>query len=286
MKLHILGAGNPDPSPTRYGSAFVLEIGDERLLIDCGPATTFKMAQAGIRPTQIGWLLFTHHHFDHNADYPCFLLTRWDGSTQRTPALQVVGPSPTALITDRLIGEQGAFVHDWRARVEHLVSQRMFTDRGGTLPRPTPTAAVREVDDGDVVDGGVWTARVRRLTHAEPWLLSVGYRFETSAGVIAIVNDAGPDDALVDLARDADAVVIACAFNAAYAASHAEVPPMITGTEDAGRMAAAAGAHTAMLVHCNRGVAENREATIAEVARHYSGRILLADEGQCLEVGG
>ena len=55
---------------------------------------------------------------------------------------------------------------------------------------------------------------------------------------------------------------------------------MITGTDDAGRIAQRAGAKTAVLVHCNRGVAApgRREQAVVEVARHYTGRIILADE--------
>lgn len=280
MELYVLGAGTPDAHADRYGSAFVLRAGGELLMVDCGPAATYKLARCGMRPTDIHHLLFTHHHFDHNADYPCFALTRWDIGAQRIGPLYVYGPPPTAAITDRLFGDAGAFVYDWRARVEHPVSQRMFTDRGGTLPRPAPAIRVREVADGDRIDGGGWTARVARLTHAEPWLASVGYRIETEEGVTAVVNDAGPDDAMVELGRDADLLVMACAFDSEYAADHPEVPPMITGTEDAGRIAQRAGAKTAVLVHCNRGVAApgRRERAVVEVARHFSGRIILADE--------
>ena len=94
MKLYVLGGGNPDPNPERFGSSFVFEVGGEHLMVDCGPAATYKLAQAGLRPTQINWLFFTHHHFDHNADYPCFLLTRWDQGAHRAARLNVIGPRP------------------------------------------------------------------------------------------------------------------------------------------------------------------------------------------------
>ena len=32
MKVHVIGSGCPDARPDRYGSAFVLEIGDDSLL--------------------------------------------------------------------------------------------------------------------------------------------------------------------------------------------------------------------------------------------------------------
>ena len=52
LRLHLLGCGYPPPYGTgdriRHGSAFLLEVGPELLLIDCGPATTYKMARMGI----------------------------------------------------------------------------------------------------------------------------------------------------------------------------------------------------------------------------------------------
>ena len=57
--------------------AFV-DVGVEYLMVDCGPAATHKLVQMGIFPTRVDYLFFTHHHFDHDVDYPCFLLCRWD----------------------------------------------------------------------------------------------------------------------------------------------------------------------------------------------------------------
>ncbi|GAG30309.1 unnamed protein product, partial [marine sediment metagenome] len=78
MRLHVLGSGCPVPTPEHYGSSFILEVGTDLLMVDCGPATTFKMAQMGIMPGRVEHLFLTHHHFDHNVDLPCFALTRWD----------------------------------------------------------------------------------------------------------------------------------------------------------------------------------------------------------------
>ncbi len=45
MQLHIIGAGCPHPSGDQYGSAFLLEVGDDLIMVDCGPGTTYKMAR-------------------------------------------------------------------------------------------------------------------------------------------------------------------------------------------------------------------------------------------------
>ena len=81
------------------------------MLFDCGPAATLKLARAGFAPGQIDRLFFTHHHFDHNADYAAFAIARWDGA-DLIPDLRVYGPWPTAEVTERLFGESGAFAFD------------------------------------------------------------------------------------------------------------------------------------------------------------------------------
>ena len=54
-RLYILGAGTPTPTAQRFGSSYVVEVGGEYLMFDCGPATTHKLVQAGLRPTQIDY---------------------------------------------------------------------------------------------------------------------------------------------------------------------------------------------------------------------------------------
>ncbi len=121
LRLHVLGAGTPTPTPSRFGTSYVLDLGGGRLaMFDCGPAATHKLVKAGLWPTKVDHLFFTHHHFDHDIDYPCFLLCRWDQSIGKENRLQVIGPKLTELITERILGENGAFVHDWKARVVAL----------------------------------------------------------------------------------------------------------------------------------------------------------------------
>ena len=94
-KLYLLGTGTPTPTKSRFGTSFVLQLDEDCIMFDCGPAATYKLVKAGLFPTQIDYLFFTHHHFDHNSDYPCFLLCRWDQSTGKENRLQVLGPPPT-----------------------------------------------------------------------------------------------------------------------------------------------------------------------------------------------
>ena len=123
--IHVLGAGTPTPTPNRFGAAFVVKTGSDQIMLDCGPAATHKLVKSGLWPTNINHLFFTHHHFDHDIDYPCFLLCRWDQSTGKEDILKVYGPKLTEQITRGILDkEEGLFAHDWIARVNHPLSQR------------------------------------------------------------------------------------------------------------------------------------------------------------------
>ena len=45
--VHILGAGTPTPTPTRFGSSYVVDMDGQYLMVDCGPAATHKLVKAG-----------------------------------------------------------------------------------------------------------------------------------------------------------------------------------------------------------------------------------------------
>ena len=90
--------------------------------------------KAGLLLTQVDHL-FTHHHFDHDVDYPAFLLTRWDQSIGRERTLRVFGPAPTERLTRGILDErEGIFAHDWIARVNHPLSLNAYRRRRGPLP--------------------------------------------------------------------------------------------------------------------------------------------------------
>ena len=103
--ITIIGCGTPSPTPDRFGSAHLVDIAGEKILFDCGPATTWKLVQNGIKPTDIDTVVFTHHHFDHDADFPTFILTRWDQMVPRDRELHVYGPTLTEEFTNGIIDE-------------------------------------------------------------------------------------------------------------------------------------------------------------------------------------
>src|SRR5262249_46769006 len=88
---------------------------------------------------------FTHHHFDHDVDYPCFLLCRWDQGAGKEVPLRVYGPPPTALLTERLLDPAvGAISHVWQARIRAREGSVVVT--GDTAPCPPVIDVARGAD--------------------------------------------------------------------------------------------------------------------------------------------
>jgi ribonuclease BN (tRNA processing enzyme) len=276
LRLHIVGSGCPVPTRTRYGSAFILEAGTEWVMVDCGPATTWKMTQMKIAPGKISHLFFTHHHFDHNVDFPCFALTRWDLSHGTEPPLKVYGPSPTRAFVERLLGAQGAFFDDLNARIKHPVSVELFKRRGGKPPRPAPAIDAQDVGAGKIAQSDAWTATAVRVHHVEPRLESLAFRFDTPSGSIVFAGDCGDCESLRQLTQGADTLVIACVFigpTKVYG-------DIITGTPQIAEIGRACGVKRIILSHAWPGVdaPEAKEKAIADVARTYHGTVLFPEE--------
>lgn len=283
-KIHILGAGTPTPTPTRFGSAFALQIANQTIMIDCGPAATHKLVKAGLWPTQIDHLFFTHHHFDHDIDYPCFLLCRWDQSTGNENILQVFGPPPTQHITHGILDENhGIFAHDWKARISHPLSQRIHVNRGGTLPRKPPQVNPHDITPGKILTTNSWQVTAAPAEHVQPYLDSLAYRFDTPAGSIVFTGDTQPCQSVTQLAQNADIMLCMCWDDQQTMNTQGESPGQC-GTLGAAQMAQTAGVKTLALVHIGPHLAQpgTKEKGIGDIRQIYNGNIIFTDELQTL----
>jgi ribonuclease Z len=287
MRVTLLGAGVPTPTPRRFGSAYLLDVANRTLLVDCGPATTYKLTRAGRLTPEVSLLLFTHHHFDHNADYPCFVLTRWDQDVDQTP-LRVYGPPPTADLTRKLFDAPGgAWVCDWNARVEHQGSQRVFANRGGTLPRRPPQIDAFDIDATFVLEEDGFAVRAADTVHAQPFLESVAYRIDSDQASIVFTGDTEPVDSVVELARGADMQICMC-WDTDTAMEMDGLSRGMTGTPSAGMLAAQAGIRTLVLTHVGPHLDSPsvREKGLRDAAAIFDGRIVFGEELRTLDVAG
>ena len=278
-RLFILGSGGPQPMNDRFGESYVLQLGDEYLMFDCGPAATDRLFRMGMSPTQIDNLFFTHHHFDHDVDYPCFLLSRWDTGSSKENRLSVYGPTLTEQLTERILDEHvGAYAHDWIARINHPLSLNAYQLRGGVLPRLPPSLDVKDIGPGPVAKGSDWEVTCAPAEHVQPYLDSLAYRVESSEGTFVFTGDTRPCESVAKLAKGADVLVFVCVDLQSEIDGSPEGEYM-SGTTNAGKLAQEAGAKKLVLVHnSSMAVPGRMERGIAEVASVYDGEIIFAKD--------
>src|SRR5688500_10415102 len=131
MKLTLLGTGTPTPSLKRASSSYLIELGNDVILMDHGPGSHHRLLEAGKHAVDVTHVFFSHLHYDHCSDYVRLMLTRWDQGADRIPELKVYGPPPIRRMTSLLFGEDGAFGPDINARIQHQGSIDIFVARGG-----------------------------------------------------------------------------------------------------------------------------------------------------------
>ena len=284
-KVHILGGGTPTPTPARFGTSYVAEVAGQQIMVDCGPAATDKLVKAGLWPTNVDYVFFTHHHFDHDVDFPCFLLCRWDQSNGSENRLEVYGPTLTEKFTEDIIGEDGVFAHDWNARINFIGSQHVFVNRGGTLPRPAPDVFAKDVAPGRVYSGENWEMKAAEAIHVQPYLDSLAYRIDSEEGSIVFTGDTEPCQAVVDLAADADLMFCMCWDEEDSMNANKENIGQ-TGTRGAAQMAQEAGVKKLVLAHIGANLSSHpvMEKGIGDAKGIYDGDLIFSEELMVVDV--
>jgi ribonuclease BN (tRNA processing enzyme) len=191
-------------------SGCVVEIGENVILLDHGPGSHHRMLEAGISPTDITHLFFTHLHYDHCLDYARLVLTRWDQGHGEIPKLKVYGPPYTTRMTEALFGSEGAFAKDIEARIKHPASVQTYEMRGGVPPRLPPAPEVTEIESGQVIEGNDWRIRAVAVSHVQPYLACYGYIVQSKEGSLAYSGDAGRSDGFIQLAEGCDVMIHMC----------------------------------------------------------------------------
>lgn len=256
-------------------------------MIDCGPAATWKLVKAGLNPGQIDTLLFTHHHYDHDVDYPCFLLNRWGHHDWgQLNALSAYGPRHTETLTDRILNpEYGAWAPDWISRTQHPASLALYQNRGGVLPRRPPAVTATDIGPGTVIETSHWRITASPAEHFEPFLDSLAYRVDTDDGSVVFTGDTQPCQSVVDLAQDVDLLVCMCWDLQADMDANGECVGQC-GTAGAARMAQQAAVKRLLLTHMEPQLVQHGrlETGIADVAMAYDGQVLFAEELMTVDI--
>ncbi|MCP5074155.1 MAG: MBL fold metallo-hydrolase [Rhodobacteraceae bacterium] len=282
MKLTILGSGSPEAYKRRASTGYLLEIGDDKILFDCGGGVVDNLIRSDRLPADITHLFFTHYHTDHMMDYARLVHAAWDEGGK---PIKVFGPKPLADINEGYFGKNGVLQNDLRARTELPTSQQVWVARGGTLPRSWPSPEITEIEPGFTFSGNGWALNTTLATHAQPVLDCLAFSVEHGGRKFVYSGDTGINDDVSAMCQDADFLIHWC-----YRGSGEDVHPALKSMSpdpgEVARMAEAARVKRLYLTHfrIHMDTDEEHAKVKADLASFFSGESGIVEDLEVYEV--
>ncbi len=213
MKLTVLGSGGIFPDPQRGGPAYLISGQDHHLLLDAGPGALRSLIKTGVSPDDLDGVCITHQHTDHTSEL--LLLLDLERCRIRKKPLWFAGTS--------IIDELFDFHRDWGREQPYelpFVLKRLLLPGTGNI--------------GPFAIEGV------RVPHTKN---SIGLRISIDDHTVVYPGDCGPGKEVIELARDADLLILECTMP-----SGSPSPTHLT-PEDAADIALQSGAKQVVLSH-------------------------------------
>ena len=198
MRFILLGSGAVRPTLSHWGPAQVVQVAGENLLFDCGRGASMRLVEAGIPLTAIRRMFFTHHHYDHNCDFPYLFLTSW--VLGRDFPMEVYGPRGTVEFCDGLF--QRVYREDIATRREHP----LYSARGCEY-------AARDVLEEEwTLEAEGFRVRMVHAVHKSHIIDNLAFRVEAEGKAIVVVGDTMVCDSVKRISQGADLLVHECTF--------------------------------------------------------------------------
>lgn len=250
MRLTVLGTGTARPVADSAASGILVESGDTAVLFDIGSGIASRLEAAFGPATNLSGLVVGHFHADHWIDLAP-LRYRFPWGDPAPQPLPVYLP-PTGF-----------------ERLEHLAAA--INERPGFF---APAFAVTEYASGDVIRIGELTIEPHAVGHYVPaWSMNI----TGPDARVVYAGDMGPSDAVVELAKGADLLILEATLESA---ATDDTRRGHLSTEEAIDHVARAGVPRGLLVHYH---SERRE-IIAEMCKQSGVPVAPATPGMVLEV--
>ena len=253
MKLTTIGTGTGAPHPTRVCAGHLVEAGSVRLLLDCGNGVVHRMASLGIAWGDITHVAITHFHADHIADLPMLIFAwRWGQLPPRSEAITILGPVGIQALLERYAAAFGSWVLDPGFPV---LVQEMAPAAEVTLGTDNLTLASLQVP------------------HTPE---SMAYSVVHAGKRLVYTGDTSFDVRVGEWAAGCDVLLAECSLP-----DELTIPEHLTPRQT-GALAAIAQPTCLLLTHLYPPL-DNVD-VVAQVAEHFSGRVVIATDGFSIEL--
>jgi ribonuclease Z len=211
----LLGTGNPNADPERWGPGVAIVVDGRSYLVDAGSGIVRQAARAtrdwnipALAPDSLSRVFLTHLHSDHTIGLPDLLLSPF--VLDRPGPLEVYGPAGTQRMAAHIMEAWDQDVH-----------MRLF----GLEPRPNVDAwraNVHEISEGIIYEDDVMRVSAFWVPHGS-WPYAYAYRFEGPDRVIVVSGDTGPaPDVFAEACNGCDVLIHEVYSTTAFAGRPAE----------------------------------------------------------------
>ncbi|MFQ5913313.1 MAG: MBL fold metallo-hydrolase [Nitrospinota bacterium] len=253
-RVHVLGTSSARPMPNRDHTSLVVDFGGDLTLVDCSANPIGKILRLGLDPLRLGRVVVTHDHPDHTYGFPSVIHSLRTYRPLRREPLAICAPKETVGLLLRL----------WRAYD--------FGEPGDNLRFQVSFQEIPLSEEHLLIDGGDYRIRTTPVSHSDHEVVALRFDDGRSGKAMTYSSDTEPCPALERLAAGTDLFIMeATRRGGENLAGHS------TG-EEAGDLAARAGADRLLLVHVLAGNPSEEAELTAAAAKAFGGPVEIAQD--------
>lgn len=177
MELNVIGYYGGSAPKNEATSSYLLEVGKEKILLDCGAASS-SVVQNYCNLTEINNIILSHYHWDHFSDIGVFIYNRYVKS--------LIGESDQKLNIYSL--DNDFFVKDFES---------------------FPSNNVIKIDEKSKIKINGVDIKFYKTKHLVDCL---AIRCEHAGRSLVYTADASLDDGLIEFSKDADLLITECSL--------------------------------------------------------------------------
>ena len=247
MRLTVIGCGDAFGSGGRANTCFWIEAGGTNVTLDFGATSLVELKRRGLDPNRIDAVVISHLHGDHFGGLP-FLLLDYQFDSGRTSPFTIIGPVGTS---------------------ERIAQAQEVLFPGSSKLAWRFAFAVIDLGCGVCQRFANLTIQSREVIHPSG-APATGVRLTGEGRTVAFSGDTSWTEALVDLAEDADLMVIDCHGVAEDRAPHLDWPTLEARRDQL-------KAKRIMLTHMN-------DAMLGRMDAAKAAGFLVADDGLAIDI--
>jgi ribonuclease BN (tRNA processing enzyme) len=248
MRIIFLGTGVILPNKKRAFPGLLVEIGNEKLLFDCGPGTINRLVQLGHDILQLKHVFITHFHVDHVLDYVALVKAR---ALSNREELNVYGPVGLEKFNKDIFERVSAF---------NYVSEDL---------KCFELLKLNEKMNGIIKKTNVWSVACVPIKHFD----GIAYRIDTHGKSLVYSGDAAPDENIIRLSKNADVLIHECSYP-----DEKTLRGLHTEPSKLGEIAKKSNVKKLFLTHLYPVCNGRENEMISKVKENFNGEVIIPDD--------